>query len=178
MTGIPFSITAHGQDFMVDLGQDELLREICREAEFIAAETDYSVTCCNSGAPNAAEKIHRVYNGMDLGFISPSRPQRPPGPTTILSVGRLVPFKGFEVLLEACAELDQRNFDFRCEIVGDGPLRQQLEAAIAHHRLGKRVELCGSLSQEDVFSKLRSCDIFALASMIDETGARAMFFQP
>ena len=71
--------------------------------------------------------------------------------------------QGVRVLIEACAELDQRNFAFHCEIVGDGPLRQQLEAAIAHHRLGKRVQLCGSLSQENVFSKLQDCDIFALA---------------
>ena len=63
-------------------------------------------------------------------------------------------FKGFEFLLEACAELDRRNFDFRCQIVGDGPLREKLETMIADLKLGTRVELCGSLSQEDVFSKI------------------------
>ena len=42
LSGIPFSITAHGQDFMSDLGQDDLLREICAAAEFVAVETDYS----------------------------------------------------------------------------------------------------------------------------------------
>ena len=175
MAGITFSVSAHGQDFMVDLGHDELLREIFREAEFIAAETDYSVKLLQERCPESADKIHRVYNGMDLDSISPNRPQRAPGLTTILSVGRLVPFKGFDLLIEACAELDQRNFAFHCEIVGDGPLREQLEAAIAHHRLGKRVQLCGSLSQESVFSKLQDCDIFALASTTDENGASDVF---
>ena len=42
ISGIPFSVTAHGQDFMKDLGSDDLLREICAAAEFVAAETDYS----------------------------------------------------------------------------------------------------------------------------------------
>ena len=33
-------MTAHGQDFMSDLGNDELLRELCASAEFVGAETD------------------------------------------------------------------------------------------------------------------------------------------
>ena len=176
ISGIPFSITAHGQDFMSDLGQDDLLREICQAAEFVAVETDYSRGLLRERCPDAAEKIHRVYNGLDLANLpAPPQGERPPGPTTILSVGRLVSFKGFEFLLEACAELDRRNFDFRCQIVGDGPLREKLETMIAELKLRRRVELCGSLSQEDVFSKLRSCDIFALASVVDTAGASDVF---
>ena len=83
--------------------------------------------------------------------------------------------KASSILLEACAELDRRNFDFRCQIVGDGPLREKLETMIAELKLRRRVELCGSLSQEDVFSKLRGCDIFALASVVDAAGASDVF---
>ncbi len=176
ISGIPFSITAHGQDFMSDLGQDDLLREICNAAEFVAVETGYSRGLLQGRCPDAAGKIHRVYNGLDLANLpTPLEEERPPGPTTILSVGRLVPFKGFEILLEACAELDRRNFDFRCQIVGDGPLRETLENTIAGLRLGGRVELCGSLSQGEVYAKLRNCDIFALASVIDAEGASDVF---
>src|SRR5207248_5142228 len=39
ISGLPFSVTAHGQDFMKDLGSNELLREIFAAAEFVAAET-------------------------------------------------------------------------------------------------------------------------------------------
>jgi glycosyltransferase involved in cell wall biosynthesis len=173
---IPFSVTAHGQDFMSDLGQDDLLREICDAAEFVAVETDYSRGLLQKRCPDAAQKIHRVYNGLDLAHLpAPTVADRPPAPITILSVGRLVSFKGFEFLLEACAELERRNFDFRCQIVGDGPLREKLENAIADLRLGRRVELCGSLSQADVYSRLRNADIFALASVIDAEGASDVF---
>jgi glycosyltransferase involved in cell wall biosynthesis len=176
ITGIPFSVTAHGQDFMSDLGQDELLREICMTAEFVAAETDYSRDLLRGRCPEAAHKIHRVYNGLDLANLpTPTREERTPGPVTILSVGRLVPFKGFEILLEACAELDLRNFDFRCQIIGDGPLRDKLEGMIASLKLHRRVELCGSRSQEEVYARLRSCDIFALASVVDDEGASDVF---
>src|SRR6266545_3863376 len=64
ISGIPFSVTAHGQDFMKDLGNDNLLREICAAAEFVAAETDYSRDLLRQRCPDS--RIHRVYNGMDL----------------------------------------------------------------------------------------------------------------
>ncbi len=176
ISGIPFSITAHGQDFMTDLGQEDLLREICAAAEFVAVETDYSQELLQKRCPEAAAKIHRVYNGLDLAYLSvPLAKERAPGPVTIVSVGRLVPFKGFEVLLEACAELDRRNFDFRCQIIGDGPLREKLEMIIADLRLTNRIELCGSLSQADVFARLQACDVFALASVVDADGASDVF---
>src|SRR5262252_7071354 len=66
ISGIPFSVTAHGQDFMKDLGSDDLLREICAAAEFVAAETDYSRDLLRQRCPDSATKIHRVYNGIDL----------------------------------------------------------------------------------------------------------------
>src|SRR6187551_1678404 len=66
ISGIPFSVTAHGQDFMKDLGSDDLLREICAAAEFVAAETDYSRDLLRQRCPDSAGKIHRVYNGVDL----------------------------------------------------------------------------------------------------------------
>src|SRR4029453_13848746 len=66
ISGIPFSVTAHGQDFMKDLANDELLREICPPAGFLAAETDYSRDLLRQRCPDSAVKIRRVYNGMDL----------------------------------------------------------------------------------------------------------------
>ncbi len=57
ISGIPFSMTAHGQDFMTDLGNAELLQELCAAAEFVAAETDYSRDLLKAGCPASAEKI-------------------------------------------------------------------------------------------------------------------------
>jgi glycosyltransferase involved in cell wall biosynthesis len=92
---IPFSVTAHGQDFMKDLGNDELLREICAAAEFVAAETDYSCELLCQRCPDSTRKIYRVYNGIDLEVFPPSPSTANPLPR-IISVGRLVAFKGFE----------------------------------------------------------------------------------
>src|SRR6266436_6588670 len=98
ISGIPFSVTAHGQDFMKDLGSNDLLREICAAAQFVAAETDYSRDLLRQRCPNSAAKIHRVYNGVDLERFPAPRSANNHVPR-IVSVGRLVPFKGFDDLI-------------------------------------------------------------------------------
>src|SRR5206468_2711551 len=109
ISGISFSVTAHGQDFMKDLGNDDLLREICAAAEFVAAETDYSRDLLRQRCPESAAKIHRVYNGMDLTRFSPPNEEVSINQVPrIISIGRLVAFKGFEYLIDACADLARR----------------------------------------------------------------------
>src|SRR5947209_19786458 len=160
---------------MKDLGSDDLLREICAAAEFVAAETDYSRELICQRCPDSAAKIHRVYNGIDLEhFPTPAQGTTNPVPR-IISVGRLVPFKGFEYLVDTCAELARRGFDFVCHIVGDGPLRDRLGAKIDMLNLSSRINLLGSLSQQAVLEKIQAADIFALASVIDAQGASDVF---
>src|SRR5947208_3858620 len=175
ISGIPFSVTAHGQDFMKDLGNDDHLREICADAEFVAAETDYSRELLCQRCPDSAAKIYRINNGIDLEPFPDLLPTKANAAPRIISVGRLVAFKGFEHLIDACAELARRGLDFTCEIIGDGPLRDDLQAKIDMLTLSSRVSLLGSLSQVAVLEKLRSADIFALASVTDPQGASDVF---
>src|SRR2546429_2229138 len=175
ISGIPFSVTAHGQDFMKDLGSEDLLREICAAAEFVAAETDYSRELLCQRCPDSASKIHRVYNGIDLErFPAPALATMNHVPR-IISVGRLVEFKGFEHLIDACAELARRGFDFNCDISGDGAVRDVLRMKLNSLNLSSRINLLGSLSQGAVLEKLHTADIFALASVTDSEGASDVF---
>ena len=98
-----------------------------------------------------------------------------PAPLRIVSVGRLVPFKGFENLIAACGLLRNKALDFRCEIIGDGPLREKLQSRIDQAGLHSHVILRGSLTQAQVFESLQRCDVFALASVVDEAGASDVF---
>ena len=65
--------------------------------------------------------------------------------------------------------------NFTCEIIGDGPLRGDLEARIRKLNLSGRVHLLGSLSQGAVLEKLWAADIFALPSVTDTQGASDVF---
>ena len=176
VSGIPFSMTAHGQDFMSDLGNEELLRELCANAEFVGAETDYSRELLAARCPESRSKIFRVYNGIDLSrFPKPETDQRPAAAIRFLSVGRLVAFKGFDILIDACVELQKRGINFNCEIIGDGALREELEERASRQNLRERIHFAGEQSQNYVRAALRDCDVFVLASAPDERGASDIF---
>ncbi len=170
--GVPFSFTAHAQDFMVDLGNDDLLREMCQRASFVVAVSDFSRRLLGEKCPEAAGKIHRIHNGL---FPSQAGvPLRAPGEPTvfrILSVGRLIEFKGFANLIDACTVLRDRGVAFRCEIIGDGPLHEALARQIAETGLTGHVRLLGLRTQEEVQHRMFACDVFALACRVDDTGA-------
>ncbi len=177
LSGLSFSVTAHGQDFMRDLGNDELLREICAAAEFVAAETEFSRALLARRCPESAQKIVHIPNGLDRAKLPRpvAREEREESALRLVSVGRLVEFKGFDVLIRACAELKRSGLAFSCEIVGDGPLREELQALVAAHDLAGHVRLTGERTQEYVLETLGACDIFVLAATVDSHGASDVF---
>lgn len=175
LSGIPFSISTHGQDFMSDLGNDDLLREICRESEFVANETEFSRGLIARLCPDSQDKLVRVFNGMDLSNFPRVTEQPANAIPHIVSIGRLIEFKGFHHLITACGKLKRRGLKFVCEIVGEGPWRGDLQAAIEAGGLADSVRLAGALPQEEVFARLRGCDLFALACTTDRNGATDVF---
>ncbi len=175
ISGIPFSMSTHGQDYMVDLGNDELLAEICRDAEFIANETAWSTGEMRRICPTSTDKMFRVFNGMDLSNFTKARPGASNPIPRIVTIGRLIEFKGFHHLITAAGVLRERGLEFQCAIIGEGPWRPQLERAISDAKLGDMVRLTGALPQEEVFSALKSCDIFTLPCIVDQVGASDVF---
>ena len=85
--------------------------------------------------------------------------ERFPGPR-ILFVGRLVPYKGVDVLLRA-----MRDVNATALIVGDGPLRQALQEQASAAGISSRVNFLGQLGDEDVIAHLHACDLFVLPSV-------------
>lgn len=79
----------------------------------------------------------------------------------LISVGRLVGLKRFNILIDAVAKLDERS-SFKAFIVGDGPERSSLEALIVKYQLQDHVVMLGERS--DVEMLLAASDIFSLTS--------------
>ncbi len=82
------------------------------------------------------------------------------GERLILSVGRLVYYKGFEYLIRAMQQVRGRLI-----IIGDGPLRQPLQQLVADLGLGDKVVLAGEIQNADVTPYYHAADLFALASI-------------
>ncbi|MGH8164394.1 MAG: glycosyltransferase family 4 protein, partial [Rhodanobacteraceae bacterium] len=166
--GIGFSLTAHANDIFAPKPFTISLGKLVEAARAIITETDFSVRFLCERYPEAAAKIHRVYNGIDVaGFRKSDFPAAPP---LILSIGRLIEKKGFEDLIEACRLLAAQGVDFRCEIIGEGPLQSLLEERISAASLTKTVSLAGPLPQSEVRRRLARGTVFALPCVAEVGG--------
>lgn len=173
MSGLPFSFTTHAKDLY--LTPPNAIADRTAEARFIVTCTGHNVAYLRGILPaESAGKVNLIYHGVDFDRF---RFRLPPGvqasaPPTILSVGRLVPKKGLDDLIAACALLRERGIAFRCSIVGAGPLRENLQADIAARRLDDAVELVGSMTHAKLIERFEAADVFALASRVTDDGDR------
>ena len=175
MLGIPFSFTAHAKDLY--LTPASLIAERTAAAAFVATCTHYNVGYFNDILPaEQRAKINLVYHGVDLSRFRYRTPSYAfhddDAPASILSVGRLVPKKGLDDLIEACAQLKDMGVAFRCRIVGEGPLRAALEAAIATRGLDGQVKLEGAMTQDKLVELFNAADLFVLSPRIMDDGDR------
>ena len=84
---------------------------------------------------------------------------------TIVAMGRLVPQKGFDLLLQAFAQIASRHPEWTLKIIGTGPLRAELERQAAELRIADRVQLVGELA--DPFPLVGAAELFVLSSRFE-----------
>lgn len=121
------------------------------------------VVARRSGASRS--RVHVIYNGIDASRFDSDRPatKRPEGgPIIVGTVARLSVEKDFTTLLEAILKVREGGLDARLRIVGDGPMRSDIEANTRGLGLVDVVELRGM--KNDIPAELAGMDIFALSS--------------
>ena len=164
--GPPFSFTLHGpKEF--DRPEALSLGEKVARAEFVAAISSFGKSQLSRWCPAADwPKIKVVRCGVDAAFLD-AGPLPIPSAPRMVCVGRLVEQKGQLVLVEAAARLAARGLDFELVLAGDGPMRPQVEAAIAAHGLGGRVRITGWLSNDQVKAEMTAARLFVLPSFAE-----------
>jgi glycosyltransferase involved in cell wall biosynthesis len=111
-----------------------------------------------------AKCVYIPENGVDQDRLKFARDRSARVPLQAVFVGRLVPYKGADILLEASAEF-LRNRQMELNIVGDGPQRALLETMVDTLNVRESVRFHGWLSHNEVLEKLRNCDFMALPSI-------------
>ncbi|MEM8625135.1 MAG: glycosyltransferase family 4 protein [Pseudomonadota bacterium] len=169
MRGLDWGFSAHAKDIWTIPDWEK--REKIAEARF-------GVTCTASGAAHLAGlspvpgRIALAYHGLDLSRFPPPPERRSrEGPFTILSVGRLVEKKGYDVLLRALALLPAA-LDWRLVHIGGGKLEQELRTAADQAGLRERIDWRGKRDQRAVIEAMRASDVFVLPSRIASDGDR------
>ena len=157
VTGLPFSFSGHAHDIYVDTTD---LAAKLRRADFVTTCTSKNAEHLRALAPELPEdRVAVVRHGVCLPSFEPASRT---GPLSILSVGTLHAHKGFGPLLDAVALLAGEGRDFRCTIVGGGPLEAELRGRVARAGLCGRVTLTGALPQEQVLPLFARASVFVL----------------
>ena len=130
------------------------------------------VVACNSDVADPVRQpgvpLRLIPHGVDLRRFQPQPP--PPGQgLRLLAVGRLVPKKGLDVLVEATGRL---RVPFSLRIVGAGPERERLEAAIRAAGVADRVRLTGPATHADLPACYAEADVVVVPSVVDRAGDR------
>jgi glycosyltransferase involved in cell wall biosynthesis len=168
IAGIPWSLSTHAKDLYTVKPKDLAER---------AAQCRFVTTCTAANGRYLAEvvgadpsKVVVARHGVRLDRFSVTG--RDPEPGRLLSVGRLVPKKGFGTLIEACGLLADRAVPFHLDLVGDGPLAGHLRAKAAAERVGDRVTFHPARTQSELVEFYRRAGVFALVPAIQSDGDR------
>ena len=156
--GATFSFTGHANDLFV---HREALRFKLEQAAFVSSISRWHQGFYDEIAPGGSRPVIRCSVTM-------------PGPASeganIVSVGRLVPKKGFDLLIRAFARLGRPGH--RLIIAGDGPERVALQALAETEGVADRVDLLGARPHAEALEVIRSGAIFALPCRTSTTGDR------
>jgi colanic acid/amylovoran biosynthesis glycosyltransferase len=164
--GIPYSVTVHARDLYCPRPS---LDDVLAGAARLITISEYNARHLRQRGV-ADERIAVVRQGIPLPADPGPRPPRADRPLRVLSVGRLVPKKGHDLLVEAAATMKTRGVDLDVDVVGDGPLAAQL-AGLAGS-LDAPVTWHGALPREQVMTLLDAADLFVLPCRVDADGDR------
>jgi colanic acid/amylovoran biosynthesis glycosyltransferase len=166
--GISYSFTGHANDIFCETNLPVTLLNLVRDAEFVATETEFSRNWMAGKFPQFAGKMHRVYNGIEANKfpVADFAREKP----RIISVGRLIEKKGFGDLITACGLMRDRGIDFDCEIIGEGPLHEELQQLIQRLSLAANVRLAGARSQAELIYMFAEATMFVLPCVQERGG--------
>lgn len=170
----PVSVVFHGYDITQYLvGQPHrLYADLFEQADVLLPISDlWHRRLIELGAP--PKKIHTVRLGIDCGAFSFRERLKPHGETLrFITVGRMMEKKGHRYALEAFIALATRrpDIDIRLDVIGSGPLFDDMKAIADCSGLGDKLVLHGSLQHDEVRGLLGSAHVFVLPSVTAANG--------
>ena len=161
-----YSFTVHGPEEF-DRAEAIGLREKIERSKFVVAISSFGRGQLYRWTPPTQwNKVKVVHCGLEQGFYR-QRDVQPAGHRRFVCVGRLCEQKGQLLLVRAMHTLARMGLGCELVLVGDGEMRQVIDAEIAAHDLGGRIRLTGWLSGEQVREQLLDATALVLPSLAE-----------
>ncbi|MCZ6676415.1 MAG: glycosyltransferase family 4 protein [Candidatus Poribacteria bacterium] len=133
-----------------------------------------AVVACSDGLRDLAlrtdsqAKLRVIPDGLDLSRFTPIPREAHPPRVRILTIGRLIPRKGFQFLIRAVPRVIQEaTNDFEIELVGDGPERANLVKLADELGVRHKIHFAGSVPYSELPKKYKEADVFTLCSLAE-----------
>ncbi|MBT8153957.1 glycosyltransferase family 4 protein [Epibacterium ulvae] len=164
--GPTYSFTAHGPEEF-DVPQSLSLGAKVNASAFTVAISSFGRSQLSRWAEfDAWDRIKIVHCGIEpQKFADPA--EMPDGDLRLAAIGRFVEQKGQMVLVHAFADVVKAQPKAQLYLIGDGDLRADLEAAIAHHGIGDNVTLTGWLDEAGVRAQLAQAHALVMPSFAE-----------
>ena len=163
-------VSFHGYDASryIKAHGDRVYDYLFKRANLITTPSHYMKDeLVKRGALSQRVKVHRY--GINIENFKPKEVQTKNEKTIILSVARLVEKKGLEYAISALSLIPSKeNFEYR--IIGDGPLREDLEKLVSSTKTNDIVKFLGPKSKQEVVQEMQNCDLFLLPSITANDG--------
>lgn len=173
---LPWSCSAHAKDIWTS--PDWEISEKLLDMEWLVTCTHANTDHLKQLAGPQANKINLLYHGLDFSRFEPRQSvyskrdgNNPSDPVVLLSVGRAVAKKGYDVLLEALSKVP-KNLNWRLVHIGGGALSKDLKRRAVALGIEKHIEWLGARPQAEVLAQYRAADVFVLASLVAGDGDR------
>lgn len=162
---VPYSFTVHGPEEF-DSPEALSLGIKMDRSDFTVGVTQYGVGQLSRWAAFPTwERLHVVHCGIEPERFADAPPLPESDRLELVVIGRFVEQKGQMLLVHAMAEL--ADLDVHLTLVGDGPMRPQLEEAIARAGLGDRITLTGWIDEAGVNAALVNAHAMAMPSLAE-----------
>ena len=166
MGGPSYSFTVHGPEEF-DSPRAICLREKVRHAAFVVAISEFTRSQLYRWSEYRDwSKIHVIRVGVNQMFLD-HEPVPIPMVPRLVNIGRIVEQKGQVILVKAVARLVEEGFDVKLVIIGDGPMRGNIEALIDQLGLRDHVRVTGYLSNQGVREELLASRALVLPSFAE-----------
>lgn len=161
-----WSLTIHGSAEFEMVHQWDVAAKV-RQAEAVACISDFCrAQILRLVEPSCWTKVRKVHMSVDPAvYQPPSHPRGHDGPLRVVTVGRLVPLKGFPLLVEALERLDREGLRTSTRVIGQGEMHQPLQESI--RSAGLDVTLVGAVGQDDIIEHYHWADVFVLPSFLE-----------
>ena len=165
LAGLPFTVFAHANDIWAEDNARHLGRRLEGVAG-VASVTAYNTEHLRAVAPGAAVEH------LPLGVPAPTGRFTRAASGPVLAVARLVPKKGLDTFVEACAVAMAEARELRAEIVGDGPLLGELRELARARGIAERVVFRGALAPDGVVEAYGRCSLVVAPCRVGPDGDR------